>query len=151
MVLNLRDLDGGELRNGFHEVSDEEETQYTDNPFFCFFGSEGYCGVLKSGEYRSECRVEDPIDLLKCKIYNHILDNWDKPEVRDASLDEGHYFQRNESLHDTVIMSAEDVVESTKRSQSTYLSLQDRADDGEDVSGDIEEQGFRMYWGAKTK
>jgi len=127
MILEKKDFDAKEF-DGFHEVSDEELIPgiYIENPFICPFGIEGYCEGFKDAEYSKRCEVSQPIKLLDCKIYNHFID-----------LSRNYPQQRNESIHDTVIMSAEDVV-----NWIDYSSLQDRVDDGEDALEIFENESY---------
>ena len=152
MVLGLRNLDDGELREGFHEVSDEERvrSEFVENVTRCPYGIDGSCEGFKDAEYKERCEVKHPRYLLDCELYRQFVSDPEmfrgKIKVKDVSTQEGNYFQqRDESLHDTVVMSSDEVVRDIKDD----ASLQDRVDEGEDVSEDINHEGRLAYLGLR--
>jgi len=106
---------------GFHELRDDEEIpgNYAGSPFICPFGLEGLCEGIRDPDYKERCEVQNPIDLLKCQLYNQFINDPDSYLKNKPVL---------QSEKDTVVMSGDDVVLG-----NSYDSVHDLQADGVDV------------------
>ena len=114
-------------------VLNEIPSSFSDDPYNCPFLVDDSCEGGKDPEYRTRCSGED-FQYRNCKIY----------QIRTNPENLEDYQPVDQSLVDTVIISAEDIVDDRHRGvckgEDVFASIHDQTAEGRD---DRDSSGFR--------